>query len=914
MIGKTVSHYRIIEKIGSGGMGTVYKAKDTKLDRFVALKFLPPHLSQAEAEKKRFIHEAKAASALDHPNICSIYEINETEDGQMFIVMACYEGESLKEKIKNKRLKIKQIIDIAIQIAQGLKKAHEKSIVHRDIKPANILITEDGVVKIVDFGLAKLAGRTMLTQDGTTLGTVAYMSPEQTQGTDIDQQSDIWALGVVLYEMLTGERPFKGNYEQAVIYSIMNEDPVPLRKINSALPEELETIVNHCLKKKPDSRYPFAKAVVKDLQAYQDSLKAEELGVFNIKTLFHRISRPKTAIPLAAGLLVIILIFIWFFNRQAKIRWVREEALPQIEEMVNTNDVWRNLVEPYRLAEQAEEILGDDPKLTEFFSKCALNINIKTTPSGADVYMKEYEHPEHDWAYLGTTPLKKIRMPVGVFRWKFEKRGYRTVMAAASTWNADLTRPDIVIPNEIVRILDKKDSIPSGMVRVPKTATAIGEVEHFFIDRYEVTNKQYKEFVDKGGYRNKKYWKHPFMKSGRKLTWEEAMEEFVDQSGQPGPSTWQAGDYPEGQENYPVSGISWYEAAAYAEFAGKSLPTGYHWGVARGEFTPMVQLPQLGGFALLAPFSNFLGSGPMAVGSLPGVTAYGAYDMAGNVREWCFNETPDGRVIRGGAWRDNTYMYANWSRGPAMDRSAQNGFRCADYPEPEEISESVFQATQILGSPIFDEGEKIADQEPVNNSIFQIYKNQFSYDRIDLGVQTEYKKKSPDWTLEKVSFDAAYGEERGSGYLFLPRNAKPPYQTAVYFGGDAPVFQHSCEDIENYYEFPMFLSFLVKNGRAVFYPVYKGFFERGSDALIYVIEGDFSTHKWAEVCIQQVKDLRRSIDYLETRPDIDTDKLAYYSMSYGSMQASVILAVEKRFRASVLLAGGFGHQGGGAAA
>ena len=250
MIGKTISHYKILEKLGSGGMGVVYKAEDIKLDRFVALKFLPPHLSQAENEKKRFIHEAKAASGLQHNNICTIHEINETEDDQMYIVMECYEGESLKDKIKKGPMTFEEVLDITTQIAKGLEKAHAKKIVHRDIKPANILITEDGVVKIVDFGLAKLAGQTKLTKTGSTLGTVAYMSPEQTQGTDIDERTDIWALGVILYEMLTGGRPFKGDYEQAVIYSILNEQPEPVQKSNPAVSIELERVVFKAMAKK----------------------------------------------------------------------------------------------------------------------------------------------------------------------------------------------------------------------------------------------------------------------------------------------------------------------------------------------------------------------------------------------------------------------------------------------------------------------------------------------------------------------------------------------------------------------------------------------------------------------------------------------------------------------------------------
>jgi len=273
MIGKTIHHYMILEKLGTGGMGTVYKARDSKLDRFVALKFLAPHLSRAEEEKKRFIHEAKAASALDHSNICTIHDINETEDGQMFIAMACYEGESLKVKIDRGPMPVEEVLDIAIQIARGLEKAHAKEIVHRDIKPANILITEDSQAKLVDFGLAKLAGRTILTREGTTLGTVAYMSPEQTEGTHIDHRADIWALGVVLYEMLCGERPFKGEYEQAVMYSILNEEPEPLRKVNPAVPKELEEVVLHTLAKNPTDRYQTSEEIQKDLTAISEGQK-----------------------------------------------------------------------------------------------------------------------------------------------------------------------------------------------------------------------------------------------------------------------------------------------------------------------------------------------------------------------------------------------------------------------------------------------------------------------------------------------------------------------------------------------------------------------------------------------------------------------------------------------------------------
>ncbi|MFQ5676096.1 MAG: serine/threonine protein kinase, partial [bacterium] len=280
MIGQIILHYKITEKLGEGGMGVVYKAKDTKLKRKVALKFLPLQTMAGEEEKARFEHEAQAAAALDHPNICTVHEINEA-DGQTFIAMAYVEGQSLHELIiDNCQLTIINCLDYAIQIAEGLQAAHEKEIVYRDIKPANILITEKGQVRITDFGLAKLAGRTQLTKEGTAMGTVAYMSPEQTQGVDVDHRTDIWALGAVIYEMITGQQPFVGDYEQAVIYSIMNEDPEPPTALRTGVPMELERIVLKALAKEPDERYQRVDEMLVDLKGVQ---KALESGVSQTK-------------------------------------------------------------------------------------------------------------------------------------------------------------------------------------------------------------------------------------------------------------------------------------------------------------------------------------------------------------------------------------------------------------------------------------------------------------------------------------------------------------------------------------------------------------------------------------------------------------------------------------------------------
>ncbi len=255
MIGKTISHYKILEELGRGGMGIVYKARDLKLDRFIVLKFLSPHLTTNEKEKQRFIHEAKAASSLQHHNICTIHEINETDDGQLYIVMDYYEGETLKLKIEKGKLKIKDAVDYTIQIAQGLQKAHEIGIVHIDIKPVNIIISETGEAKILDFGLSRVNGQSEITKTRSTPGTITYMSPEQIWGASIDLKMDIWSLGVVLYELITGELPFQGDVNQAILYSISKEDPKPASAIRKDIPKPLEQIIDKMLQKNPKKRY-----------------------------------------------------------------------------------------------------------------------------------------------------------------------------------------------------------------------------------------------------------------------------------------------------------------------------------------------------------------------------------------------------------------------------------------------------------------------------------------------------------------------------------------------------------------------------------------------------------------------------------------------------------------------------------
>jgi len=290
MIGKIISHYKIIEEIGRGGMGVVYKAKDLTLDRFVALKFLPPSLNPDKNIKKNFIYEAKAASSIDHPNVCTIYEVGETDNNQLFITMAYYEGKTLRTLLKDKEVDVNMAVGIALQIARGLNSAHKKGIVHRDIKPENILITNDGVVKILDFGVAKFISLSTATNSSSTSGTIAYMSPEQARGSEIDFRTDIWSFGIIFYEMITGKIPFFAEYEQAIIYNILNEEPKKIDNTYGEKAKELNPLILKCLEKNKEKRPSSFKEIIDQLAArkpqnilypFLGKIKTEKILVFS---------------------------------------------------------------------------------------------------------------------------------------------------------------------------------------------------------------------------------------------------------------------------------------------------------------------------------------------------------------------------------------------------------------------------------------------------------------------------------------------------------------------------------------------------------------------------------------------------------------------------------------------------------
>ncbi len=305
--------YRITREIGRGGMGVVYEAEDIRLGRTVALKFLPPELTADPEARKRFIQEAQAASTLDHPHICTIHEVDEAEVGGLYIAMACYKGKSLREKIDHGPLEPAEAVEIALQVAEGLAKAHENGIVHRDIKPGNIMITPDGQAKILDFGLAKLAGEVKLTIPGTTLGTISYMSPEQARGDQVDERTDLWSLGVVLYEMASGELPFSREKDQAVLYAIMHEEPRPVRKLRPGFPDELAQIINKALAKEPDKRFSSAREMADTLQELKTRMTAGSYPT--ARGLTFRRSRKGLLLAAASISIAVLALAIWMLSR-----------------------------------------------------------------------------------------------------------------------------------------------------------------------------------------------------------------------------------------------------------------------------------------------------------------------------------------------------------------------------------------------------------------------------------------------------------------------------------------------------------------------------------------------------------------------------------------------------------------------
>ncbi len=499
--------------------------------------------------------------------------------------------------------------------------------------------------------------------------------------------------------------------------------------------------------------------------------------------------------------------------------------------------------------------------------------------------------PNASWELLGETPIEDAELPSAYFRFKLEKQGYETVLDVRHTADFDSEKGGMIGSERSWQLLPE-GMRPPGMIEVQGNK----DIPTFLVDRHEVTNREFKEFVVSGGYQNPDYWQYEFVFEGRVLDLEAALVRLVDQTGRPGPSTWDAGDYPDGMDDYPVTGVSWYEATAYAEFAGKNLPTIDHWYRACGTHVGVAHFVFSG---LLIPMSNFDADGPMPVGSSRAMSPLGAVDMAGNIREWCFNSAPSGRCIRGGAWDDATYMFWNISQADPFDRSERIGFRCVMYTDETELPANLFDPY------VPTEKRDLLTETPVGDDVFEAYLAQYAFDPTPLEASVDVRHEdNDDWFRESVSYAAAYDGDRIVGQLFLPKNVDPPYQAVLYFPGAGAVSARSTEFIEERGEFQSNIASLLKTGRAVLYPAYRGTHERSTGIPPGLPGSQDATLEFSNFQIKIVKDVMRSVDYLQSRPDIQADKIAYYGRSWGGGIANLALAVEDRFQAAVLNIGG----------
>ena len=855
--GTLVGHYEIVSRLGAGGMGAVYKARDKRLKRFVAIKTL--HAGQ---DRLRFLQEAQAASALNHPNIVQIYELCSHASSD-FIVMEYSPGRTLAQILGDGCLAIAKALDYATQIATGLAAAHTAGIVHRDIKPANVIITDAATVKILDFGLAKLqpaqpwgdstvtAGP--VTQANTIMGTAAYMSPEQAESKPVDARSDIFSTGATLYEMFTGRRAFPGDSMLNVLSKVLRQAPEPLRSLRPEVPRPVERIIGKCLEKSADARYATGEELLRDLLILQQPGRAA------------RFSR-QTVLLAALGLLIVSTLAGWMYWKNSRMRWARNEALPKIRQMVGS----AGYLGAYDLTVKALEASPDDPDIKQLWTQVHTSISAGSSPSGARISYRAYGNAKAAWRLVGITPFQIPSAPIEYLHWRVEKDGYETMELAGAAF----------ILNGFQFQLIPLGKVPEGMVAILENAPQNGfppnpPLPDFFLDKYEVTNRQFKTFMDSGGYSNRKFWLNKFLREGRELPFEKGMELLRDATGKAGPAGWVLGAFPKDQDDFPVAGVSWYEAAAYCESVGKSLPTVRHW--RRAASFSM--------FANILEPSNFSGRGPAAVGANQGLSPFGVYDMAGNVKEWTWNAAGDRRGILGGGWNETSYMFSDPDAQDPFTRGVSYGFRCAKYPAP--IASELLEPFQLHRKDYWK-------PPPVDDQTFATLSRLYAYDKTPLEPQSEYRDDSAEhWIKEKVSFRAVYGSERLAGYLYLPKSGKPPFQVVIHGPGG---YAHGLPSSETGIRFSEF-DFLMQTGRAVFVPVFKGTFERRPPP-------DAGPNALRDVDIQYAKDLFQSIDYLQSRPDVDRNRIGYYGISSGAYHGVFALAQEPRVKAAVLAGAG----------
>ncbi|MQA31515.1 MAG: protein kinase [Luteitalea sp.] len=875
--GTQLGPYEIQTLVGVGGMGEVYRGRDTRLNRSVAIKVVSAQLASQEHFRERFDREALTISQLNHPNVCTLFDVGHHE-GFDYLVMEFVEGETLAERLTRGPLPPTESLDVALQMAHGLANAHVHGIVHRDVKPANVMLTASGVVKILDFGVAKWDRPDTVTQTGLAVGTLAYMAPEQLLADGaITPATDVWALGAVLHEMLSGARPFRGRDAVSLFRSILHDPPPPL-DLDQPVPAGLRHIIKRAVAKDPDERYTTAAELAEELAVCRAQLSST-LQFPRMKR--RRMSHAWVAIGALAAVAVSV-VGVRTVMDARRVTWAREFALPEIQRLVDED----RYADGFALARQAEDYLGDDPGLARAWPIVSVSASLVSEPEGATVEYKPYADVDGAWQVLGQTPLQEVRLPRGALRFRIQKEGYEPVHLAHAL-TATFEPP-------LIRL--RAGSADQDTVDVPGETLPVNlsgfnsedlvDLPAFTIDRTEVTNRAFKAFAEAGGYQDPRYWRH----GGRPSS----SPAFVDTTGRPGPATWELGDFPTGRGDEPVGGVSWYEAAAYCGFRGGQLPTVYHW--ARAALAPREIAAPLG--PAIVPLSNFAGRGPAPVGKFGGMGPYGTFDMAGNLREWTWNSSSSGRrLVLGGSWDDPDYMFSVPFSLPPDDRSPANGFRCIRVSGDAAVAASLLEPVDVSSSDY-------RDARPVSNEIFNVFAKQFAYVPAKpgaAGATVDARDQTPSGApRERVTLSVGYNDERMTVYVFLPSEGKPPYQALIYFPA-LNAFQNRASSAAFY---PA--DYVARSGRALVLPVFKGSFERWDPALN--LTGEEYLRAARLRLVQWRQDLGRTIDYLEVRGDIDADRIGYYGRSFGASMPLPLLSLEPRLKLAVFYSGGFTYR------